>query len=230
MYIFGNIENKNIFVTISNPPNSTDLNELNYRVHHMYNIASFYFWQVLWNVEAEKWLAPGHPVDHAGQLHVQIVLGHVKSTDASHAGQGILHDAGSARTKAVSRDIQLNILDHLIAGQTEEEVFERLDGQLPLRHVEVLEVEGGGEKLFEGGRNLALGLSGGEGIPSKVEVGKVRGAASHQGTEQNLRRDVGGGEVQDGDNVRLGQKPDKMLDIFPQRIARQVQVCQRVET
>ena len=39
------------------------------------------------------------------------------------------------------------------------------------------------------------------------------GAAPHQGTEQHLRGDVRGAEVQDGDHVRLGQEVNQALNL-----------------
>ena len=44
-------------------------------------------------------------------------------------------------------------------------------------------------------------------------MGEVLGAAPHQGTEQHLRGDVRGAEVQDGDHVRLGQKVNQALNL-----------------
>ena len=45
-------------------------------------------------------------------------------------------------------------------------------------------------------------------------MGKVLGAAPHQGTEQHLRGDVRGAEVQDGDHVRLGQEVNQALNLI----------------
>ena len=39
------------------------------------------------------------------------------------------------------------------------------------------------------------------------------GAAPHQGTEQHLRGDVRGAEVQDRDHVRLGQEVNQALNL-----------------
>ena len=44
-------------------------------------------------------------------------------------------------------------------------------------------------------------------------MGEVLGAAPHQGTEQHLRGDVRGAEVQDRDHVRLGQEVNQALNL-----------------
>ena len=58
---------------------------------------------------------------------------------------------------------------------------------------------------------------------------EVLGAAPHQGTEQDLRGDVGRAEVQDGDHVGLGQKVDQAGHLLLQAVSRQVQVGEGVE-
>ena len=60
---------------------------------------------------------------------------------------------------------------------------------------------------------LTFGFLGEEGITSEVKVGEVLGAAPHQGTEQHLRGDVRGAEVQDRDHVRLGQEVNQALNL-----------------
>ena len=60
---------------------------------------------------------------------------------------------------------------------------------------------------------LTFGFLGEEGITGEVKVGEVLGAAPHQGTEQHLRGDVRGAEVQDRDHVRLGQEVNQALNL-----------------
>ena len=60
---------------------------------------------------------------------------------------------------------------------------------------------------------LTFGFLGEEGVTGEVKVGEVLGAAPHQGTEQHLRGDVRGAEVQDRDNIRLGQEVNQALNL-----------------
>ena len=57
----------------------------------------------------------------------------------------------------------------------------------------------------------------------------MRGAAPDQGAKQQLPGDVGGGQVEDGDHVGLGQEGHEALDVLLELVASQVEVGQGVQ-
>ena len=141
----------------------------------------------------------------------------------------MFHDSSSSSSQAVGRDVELHVAGGLVARQPQQQRLQRLQGQLAVREVEVLEAQGGGEELLEGRGDVALGLPGTERVPGQVQVGQVGGAAPDQGPEQQLAGHLGGREVEDGDDVGLGEEVDQAGHLLLQAVAGQIQVGERVQ-
>ena len=95
--------------------------------------------------------------------------------------------------------------------------------------VEVLQAQGGGEELLECGRNVSFRFPSTERVPRQIEVRQVCGAASHKSSKQQLAGHLCGGEVEDGDDVGLGEEVDQAGHLLLEAVARQVQVGEGVE-
>ena len=108
-------------------------------------------------------------------------------------------------------------------------MFESINGQLAVWKIEIFESQTGGEELFEGCGYFSFWFLGEEGVLGEVEVGQMTGAAPDQSTEQDLWRNIGGAEVQDGDNVGLGEEVHQTLHLVLEDVTSEVQVGETVE-
>ena len=63
--------------------------------------------------------------------------------------EGVLHHPGPRAPDVVVADVELHVAGDLVTGQAQQEVLQRVNGQLAVRQVEVLKPQGHREKLLE---------------------------------------------------------------------------------
>ena len=67
----------------------------------------------------------------------------------------VLYDSGSGTSNVVVADVELHVAGDLVTSEPQQQVLQRVYGQLAVRQVEVLQAQGHREKLLEGGGNFS---------------------------------------------------------------------------